>query len=98
MDAKSSSKSSILHSTLRSLFSDEHAILAVLGIIVGVVGGYGAVGFRYFINFIQSIAYGSPEELLDVVTSVPWFWRIAIFTRTMALILRALFARFYQMF
>jgi len=78
MDARSSSKSSILHSTLRSLFSDEHAILAVLGIIVGVAGGYGAVGFRYFINFIQSIAYGSPEELLDVVTSVPWFWRIAI--------------------
>jgi CIC family chloride channel protein len=78
MDAKSSSISSVLHSALMSLFSDEHAILAVLGIIVGVAGGYGAVGFRYLIDFIQSIAYGSPEELLDVVKSVPWYWRIAI--------------------
>ncbi|MFC1856788.1 chloride channel protein [Thermodesulfobacteriota bacterium] len=52
--------------------------MVVLGIIVGIAGGYGAVGFRYLINFIQSIAYGSPNELLDVVKSVPWYLRIAI--------------------
>ncbi|MCF8078697.1 MAG: chloride channel protein [Desulfobacterales bacterium] len=52
--------------------------MAVLGIAVGVAGGYGAVGFRYLIEFIQSLAYGSPKELLGVVSSVPWYWRILI--------------------
>ena len=65
-------------STFKSLLSDEHAIMAALGILVGVAGGYGAVGFRYLINFIQSIAYGSPAELLDVIGSIPSYMRIAV--------------------
>ncbi len=78
MDDKNSSKNLASHSTLRSLLSDEHTIMVVLGIVVGVAGGYGAVGFRYLINFIQSIAYGSSAELLDVIQSIPWYMRIAI--------------------
>ena len=78
MDSQISTKSSVLHSTLRRLFSDEHTTMVVLGIFVGVAGGYGAVGFRYLINFIQSVAYGSPDELLDVVTSFSWYWRLII--------------------
>lgn len=77
MDAKVSSKRAV-HSTLLDLLSDEHSIMVVFGILVGVAGGYGAVGFRYLINFIQSIAYGSSAELLDVVQSISWYWRIAI--------------------
>ena len=78
MDDQFSSKSSALQSSFRSLLSDEHTIMVVMGILVGVAGGYGAVGFRYLINFIQSIAYGSSAELLDVVQSIPWHMRIAI--------------------
>ncbi|MCP4607134.1 MAG: chloride channel protein, partial [Planctomycetes bacterium] len=78
MNEKISLKSQALNSTLKSLLSDEHAIMVVLGIVVGVAGGYGAVGFRYLINFIQSIAYGSSTELLDVVQSIPWHLRIII--------------------
>jgi CIC family chloride channel protein len=78
MDDQISLKSQPLHSTIRSLLSDEHTIMVVLGIMVGVAGGYGAVGFRYLINFIQSIAYGSSDELLDVIRSIPWYMRVAI--------------------
>ena len=78
MDDQISLKRQVSHSTLRSLFTDEHTIMVLLGIIVGVVGGYGAVGFRYLINFIQSIAYGSPTELLDIVKEISWPMRIAI--------------------
>ncbi len=78
MESQTSSKSSVLHSIFRGLFSDEHAITAMLGIIVGVAGGFGAVGFRYLINFVQYISYGSAAELLGVVQSIPWYFRIAI--------------------
>ncbi len=78
MDEQISSKRQTWHETLRTLLSDEHTIMVLLGIVVGVAGGYGAVGFRYLINFIQSIAYGSSAELLEVIESVPWYMRIAI--------------------
>ncbi len=65
-----------------SLFSrlifDEMAIMAIFGIIVGLAGGFGAIGFRYLIGFFQSISYGSADELLDVVSAVPWSLRIAL--------------------
>jgi CIC family chloride channel protein len=47
--------------------------MAVLAVIVGLAGGFGAVGFRYLINFFQTIAYGSPSELLHVVSDLPWY-------------------------
>ena len=78
MDAQISSNSQAWRTTLRTLLSDEHTIMVLLGIIVGVVGGYGAVGFRYLINFIQSIAYGSSDELLGIIETVPWHLRILI--------------------
>lgn len=78
MDAPVSSKGSKVNSILRRMLTDEHAIMAVFGVLVGVAGGYGAVGFRYLINFIQTLAYGSPDELLDVVQTIPWLWRILI--------------------
>ena len=78
MDEKAVEKKSKLNSTLRLLLSDEHTVMVLLGIVVGVAGGYGAVGFRYLINFIQSVAYGSPSELLDIVGSIAWPMRLLV--------------------
>jgi len=78
MDSQASSKRSAVNSTIKRMLTDEHAIMAMFGVLVGVAGGYGAVGFRYLINFIQSVAYGSPEELLSIVGSIPWHMRILI--------------------
>jgi len=66
------------HSIFRLLKTNEHGIMAVLAVFVGLAGGFGAVGFRYLINFFQSIAYGSDGNLLDIVSSISWYLRILI--------------------
>ncbi len=56
--------------------TNEHAIMVVLGIVVGMAGGFGAVVFRYLISFFQTVAYGSPRELLEVVQTIPWYIKV----------------------
>lgn len=48
-----------------------------LGMVVGLLGGLGAVAFRYLIGFFQMLIYGSSAELAQVVHSLPW-WRVVI--------------------
>lgn len=52
--------------------------MAVLAAIVGLAGGFGAIGFRYLIDFFQSISYGSAGNLIDEVQKIPWYLRIGI--------------------
>ncbi|MBW2000288.1 MAG: chloride channel protein [Deltaproteobacteria bacterium] len=60
------------------ILSSENASLVILGTIVGLAGGLGAVGFRYAIAFFQILAYGWRGELLDVVGQIPWYLRILL--------------------
>jgi CIC family chloride channel protein len=62
--------------TLSELRTNEHTIMAVLAVAVGLAGGFGAVGFRYLIHFFQTLAYGSSEELLHVVLALPWYLKV----------------------
>lgn len=66
------------HSIFKLLISYEHTIMAILGVLVGLAGGVGAVGFRYLINFFQSISYGSVTDLLDTVKEIPWYSKVWI--------------------
>jgi CIC family chloride channel protein len=63
---------------LRQLRANEHTIMAFLGIIVGLAGGFGAVGFRHLISFFQSLAYGGKNDLLELVINLPWYYRVAV--------------------
>ena len=66
------------YSFFELLKTNEHGIMAILAIFVGLAGGFGAVGFRYLINFFQSLAYGSDGNLLDLVQSIPWYLRVSV--------------------
>jgi CIC family chloride channel protein len=50
--------------------------MAILAVIVGLGGGFGAIGFRILINIIQSISYGSGGNLLELVQSIPWYLKV----------------------
>ncbi|MGD2185459.1 MAG: chloride channel protein [Desulfobacterales bacterium] len=60
------------------LKSNEHTIMAILAVIVGLAAGFGAVGFRHLINFFQMLAYGGENDLLELVTNLPWYYRVAV--------------------
>ena len=68
----------IIQSILGRIKTNEHTIMAVLAVIVGITAGFGAIGFRYLIEFFQYIAYGDTAELLEVVDSIPWNIKIWI--------------------
>ena len=65
-------------SGLKALQANEHTIMAVLGVIVGLAAGFGAVGFRYLINFFQTLAYGGENDLLELAVNLPWYYRVAV--------------------
>lgn len=48
-----------------------------LGMLVGLLGGLGAVAFRYLIGFLQTLIYGSGSDLATVVQALPW-WRVIL--------------------
>jgi CIC family chloride channel protein len=52
--------------------------MAVLAVIVGLAAGFGAVGFRFLINFFQTLAYGGENDLLELVINLPWYYRVAV--------------------
>lgn len=56
----------------RHLISAEHTVMSALAVVVGLAGGFGAVGFRYLINFFQGLAYGTEANLIDSIYALPW--------------------------
>ena len=72
------SRRSQLLASIQQLSANEHTIMAVLAVLVGTAGGFGAVGFRYLINFFQTLSYGSSSELLHIISETPWYLRLLI--------------------
>ena len=69
-------QSSQEHAILKLLRTNEHSTMTVLAVIVGLTGGLGAVGFRYLIDFFQSIFYGAGGNLMGLAQAIPWYLKV----------------------
>lgn len=56
----------------------EQIFIIIVAVIIGIMGGFGAAGFRYMIRTVQRIAYGDWTYTLDLVHSIPWQIKIII--------------------
>ncbi len=72
------SKFSRFFDIFKQLKRNEHTWMGVMAVFVGMAGGFGAVGFRYLIDFFQKVSYGSSEDLLGIVQSIPWYNKVWI--------------------
>lgn len=56
----------------------QHLTLLLVAIVVGVLGGYGAVLFRFVIKMAQGAFYGQTEDILDFVGLLPRWMFVAM--------------------
>ncbi|MFB6347051.1 MAG: chloride channel protein [bacterium] len=54
--------------------------MILLAFLIGIAGGFGAVGFRYLIAGIRWIFYGAfhESEFLGMVVQLPWYQRLLL--------------------
>ena len=55
----------------------EHIRLTLLAVLIGLLAGFGSIGFKYMIQFFQKLFWRSPD-LIASVSSQPWFLTILI--------------------
>jgi CIC family chloride channel protein len=57
---------------------EEHLVLYLLAIGVGVLGGYGAILFRFLIRGCQYLFYQNTDDFLSFAASVPFYLKLLI--------------------
>lgn len=67
-----------LRTNLLRVKSSDHVFMILVGALIGLGGGFGAVGFRHLIRLVQRIAYGTWAFDLDAVRALPWYILIFI--------------------
>jgi len=62
---------------LHRLSPDETTFMVLIAVIVGIVGGFGAILFRWLVQAFQAVAIGVGENTVELLMPLPW-WRRAV--------------------
>jgi len=62
----------------RRFRTTEHTFMVAMAILIGLLGGFGAVGIQYLIKLIQKIFWGNWEFSLEYVISLPVYMKILV--------------------
>ncbi|MHC4217937.1 MAG: chloride channel protein [Planctomycetota bacterium] len=54
----------------------EHIYMVLVSVLIGLLGGLGAVGFRKFIELVNRVAWRDAEYTLEYIYSLPIWWKI----------------------
>ncbi|MFQ5704235.1 MAG: chloride channel protein [Gemmatimonadales bacterium] len=63
-----------LHDGLRKT---EHMYMVLVSVVIGLLGGLGAVGLRFLIRGLNVVAWRQGEYTLAYLHSLPWWWKLA---------------------
>ncbi len=56
----------------------EHTFLIIVAIIIGVMGGFSAIGIRALIKAISSISFHGDSSILQNIMHTPWYWVLIV--------------------
>ena len=76
-DVKRSGKD-LFNTITESLHIDENTAIIIIASFIGIIGGFGAVGFRTLIEALQNITIGDHLHILQTVTDMPWQKRLLL--------------------
>ena len=54
----------------------EHTFMVIVAMLIGILGGFGAIFFRFAIEFFQRIFYGNWKYTLDYALQLPWYIKL----------------------
>jgi len=57
---------------------NEHVVNSILAVFIGLIGGLGAIAFRFMIKFFQEFFYHNPNDFLTFCNTVPVYLKILI--------------------
>ena len=65
-----------LANELSRLRMTEHTFMVVVAVVIGVLGGFGAILFRFTIRFFEAVFFQSWHYSLDYVLTLPWYIKL----------------------
>ncbi len=63
---------------VRGVRMHHHVYLSIVAIIIGILGGYGALLFRYAIKATQYIFYQNTDDILTFAHTLPFYLKILL--------------------
>ena len=63
---------------VKEISSHDYSFNLLMGFVIGIVGGYGAVGFRLAIAAVQRFSFGVIEPGVELLLELPWYFRFFI--------------------
>ena len=60
------------------LHLNENTIILIIASIIGICGGFTAVGFFKLIVFIQTLAIGGSTNILELLSALPWYIKLLL--------------------
>ncbi|KAA3610360.1 MAG: hypothetical protein D8M58_05915 [Calditrichaeota bacterium] len=73
----SARSSRIVLSMLERAKLSEHTFVLLIAVVIGLIGGYGAVLIQWAIHSFQEILWGGKFNL-ETLLATPWYWKVAI--------------------
>ena len=62
-----------IHPALRK---SDQVYMVLLAILIGLLAGLGAVGFRELIRLVKDVAWHDGQYTLDYLRGLPWWWKV----------------------
>ena len=69
---------SMFNESIAQFRSTEHIFMVIVAVIIGLLGGFGAVGIQFLIKFFSKIFWGTGELELEFLLDVPIYMKILV--------------------